>query len=156
MSSELDVAGSLQQAVMRLAAFLDRPLTEQIAQLERDIDGCSGDGAAEVVRAAGVDGPLLDAAIDVRVRLGRINDLIHAAAIVLSIPRILRPGERLVRRPSLAAGNDPSRPFDLETDLRVAEFKLAVWKGADAMRKRQTVKDLVHLAAEDSGRQPEL
>ena len=38
----------------------------------------------------------------------------------------------------------------------MAEFKLAVWKGADAMRKRQTVKDLVHLAADDSGRRAEL
>ena len=64
-----------------------------------------------------MDGPLLDAALDVRARLGRINDLIHAAAIVLMLPHILEPGERLVRRPSLAAGNDPTRPFRLRDEL---------------------------------------
>ena len=42
---------------------------------------------------------------------------------------MLEPGERLANRPSLAAGNDPSRTFDLETDRRVAEFKLAIWNG---------------------------
>lgn len=44
----------------------------------------------------------------------------------------------------------------METDLRVCEFKLARWDGNDAMRKRQVFKDLVHLAADDSGRSREL
>jgi hypothetical protein len=67
----------------------------------------------------------------------------------------LEPDE-ILRRPSLAAGNDPSRPYDVETDRRVAEFKLARWDGHDAMRKRQVFKDLVHLAADASGRRAEL
>jgi len=67
----------------------------------------------------------------------------------------MEPGEVLYR-PSLAAGNDPSRPFDVETTLRVAEFKLARWDGSDAMRKRQLFKDLVHLAADTSERSAEL
>jgi hypothetical protein len=67
----------------------------------------------------------------------------------------LEPDE-VLRRPSLAAGNDPSRPYDVETDRRVAEFKLARWYGHDAMRKRQVFKDLVHLAADTSGRRTEL
>lgn len=46
--------------------------------------------------------------------------------------------------------------FDLETDRRVAEFKLSQWRGADAARKRQTFKDLVELAAEESGRRAQL
>jgi hypothetical protein len=44
----------------------------------------------------------------------------------------------------------------LETNRRVAEFKLSRWTGSDAMRKRNTFKDLVHLAAEGSGRAAEL
>jgi hypothetical protein len=68
---------------------------------------------------------------------------------------LLEPDETL-RRPSLAAGNDPSRPYDVETDQRIAEFKLAQWGGNDAMRKRHVFKDLVHLAADSSGRRPEL
>jgi hypothetical protein len=81
-------------------------------------------------------------------KFGRINDVIHAVAIALTLPRLLEPGERL-KRPSLAAGNDPSRPFDIETDRRAAEFKLSRWTGHDAGRKRQLFKDLVHLAAAD-------
>ena len=156
VKGEPDGTAPLPHAVERLIAFLAQPLTERIAQLEHDLDGRTGEQAAHVAVAAGIDGALLDSALDVRASLGRINDLIHAAAIMLMLPRILEPGERLIQRPSLAAGNDPSRPYDLETNLRVAEFKLAVWKGADAMRKRQTVKDLVHLAANDSNRRAEL
>lgn len=104
----------------------------------------------------GVTDDLLRAAFVARAEFGRINDLIHAAAIGLALPRLLQRGERL-RRPSLAAGNDPSRPFDLETDRRIAEFKLSRWDGHDAGRKRQLFKDLVHLAAATAdGRQAEL
>jgi hypothetical protein len=38
----------------------------------------------------------------------------------------------------------------------VAEFKLSYWAGADAMRKRGVFKDLVHLAADQSGRRAQL
>ena len=62
----------------------------------------------------------------------------------------------MLKRPSLAAGNDPSRPYDVETDRRIAEFKLARWDGHDAMRKRQVFKDFVQLAADESGRAAEL
>jgi hypothetical protein len=92
----------------------------------------------------------------VRRDLGRLNDLVHAAAISLALPLILGPGERLANRPSLAAGNDPTRLFDVETNMRVAEFKLSLWSGTDAMRKRGVFHDLVHLAADGSGRRPEL
>ena len=80
------------------------------------------------------------------------------AAITVTLPLILEPGERLTNRPSLAAGNDPTRPFDLETDRRVAEFKVGIWSGngTDAMRKRTIFHDLVHLAADTSNRRPEL
>ena len=71
--------------------------------------------------------------------------MIHAAGIALALPHLLGPAEALMR-PSLAAGNDKSRPFDVETQERAMEFKFARWDGNDAMRKRGVVKDLVHLA----------
>lgn len=156
MEDANEVASDLSAAVQRLADFLRSPLTEQIASLEHRLDGSAVEDVAHIAAAAGVDASLLDAALDVRAQLGRLSDLVHATAITLMLPRILEPGERVARRPSLAAGNDPSRPYDLETDRRVVEFKLSSWKGADAMRKRQTFKDLVHLAADESGRRSEL
>jgi hypothetical protein len=110
------------------------------------------------VEEAGVDQALLAASLVVSATFGQIHSLVHAAAITLLLPRLLEPGERITSRPSLAAGNDPDRPYDLETDSRVAEFKFSRWKGGgDAGRKRQVFKDLVQLAAADTnGRRAEL
>jgi len=152
----MDGSADLEAALGGLGRFLDRgPLTSTIAGLEYRLDGCTSREIDAVVSEAGISPELLLAATLVRDRIGRVNDVIHAVAIALALPRILEPGERL-RRPSLAAGNDPSRLYDVETDRRVAEFKLARWDGHDAMRKRQTFKDFVHLAAAGSSRSAEL
>ncbi|MFF6783734.1 PE-PGRS family protein [Streptomyces sp. NPDC012510] len=147
----------LGEAVALLAGFLGaEPLTAAIASLERDLVGRPVREVGDMAAARGFGPELMVAALTVRERLGRLNDLIHAAGIVLALPHLLEDGEEISVRPSLAAGNDPRRPFDLETDRRVAEFKLARWRGADAMRKRQTFKDLVMLAADRTGRRAEL
>ncbi len=106
--------------------------------------------------AAGLNDELLAAALIVRRDVGRVSDVIHATVIALALPLILEDGEFLDNRPSLGPGNDPSRAFDLQTNMRVAEFKVAVWSGGDMMRKRGLVTDLVHLAMDDSGRRAEL
>lgn len=131
-------------------------LTGLLAGLEHELLDADASTAAAATEHAGIDASLLVAALLVRRDVGRLSDLIHACAITLVLPHILEPGERIVRRPSLGAGNDPSRKYDLETDRRVAEFKLAQWTGADAMRKRTLFQDLVHLAAADGGRRAEL
>lgn len=146
----------LQAALTALIPFLaGTPLTTRIAALEHDLENCVRGDLDEILDARGVSPELLRGAMLVRVRLGRVNDLIHAAAIALALAVLLEPGE-VLRRPSLAAGNDPSRPYDVETDHRIAEFKLSRWGGADAGRKRQLFKDLVHLAADGSDRRAEL
>jgi hypothetical protein len=147
-----ELATALEPVLAFLAA---KPLTAGIAELEQSLEGCTRDGLDTVLRQHGFSPELLRAASIVRSRLGRINDLVHASAIAVALPHLLEPGETL-RRPSLAAGNDPSRPYDVVTDRRIAEFKLARWDGADAMRKRQLIKDLVLLAADESGKKAEL
>ena len=128
------------------------PLTDSIAALESALKGADRAGAAQAAASAGITVDLLAAAVTVRARLGRISDLVHAAGIVLALPALLEEGERIEVLPSLAAGNDPKRPYDLQTDRRAVEFKFSQWKGADAMRKRQTFKDFVLLAASDAPR----
>lgn len=151
------MSDALRDQILTLLAFLDRvPLTVAVRDLEGALDGCDGKAAAVKVAAVGVDGGLLAAAVATRRQLGRLNDLIHASAIALMLPTLLEPGELVQGRPSLAAGNDPTRPYDLQTNTRVAEFKLAQWTGADAMRKRDAFKDLVHLAADESRRRAQL
>jgi hypothetical protein len=149
---------TVEDAADVLLAFLRTGgLTKTIASLEHSLEGKDGDASRSVVSEAGITVDLLAATMAVRAELGRMSDLIHAAGIVLALPHILEPGERVKGRPSLAAGNDPTRPFDLETDRRVAEFKLSKWMGgSNAMRKRQTFKDLVGLTLDTSDRRKEL
>lgn len=150
-------APDLADAVRVLGDFMGaQNLTDRIALLEQKLVGVSKTTAAEVVAKAGVSTETLTAALTVRNALGRINDVIHAAVISLVLPHLLEVGEIISNRPSLAAGNDHGRPFDLETNLRIAEFKVSVWKGADAMRKRGVFTDLVHLALDESGRRAQL
>ncbi len=146
-------AAAFEQLVAVLAGGR---LTGLLAALEHQLLDADASAAADATKDAGIDASLLAAALLVRRDVGRLNDLIHACAITLALPHILEPGETIVRRPSLGAGNDPTRKYDLETDRRVAEFKLAQWTGADAMRKRTLFQDLVHLAAADGDRRAEL
>lgn len=144
-----------REAFASLVDFLTvEDLSTRIRRVEQRLEGAqlgNVDGLS-----GGMTDELLQAALLVRQHAGRVNDLIHAATIVRALPKILEPGERIVRRPSLAAGNDPSRKFDLETDRRVAEFKAGQWKGHDAMRKRGLVADLVGLVLERGDRRAEL
>ena len=148
---------TLSQSIKILSAFLGRrPLGDAIAQLEATTEHATALEVRAAALAAGVDAQLLAAAVAVRRELGHLDDLIHAAAIMTLLPGLLEDGETLVARPSLAAGDDPGMPFDVETNLRVAEFKLAAWSGRDDQRKRELFRDFVRLAADTSGRRPEL
>jgi hypothetical protein len=136
--------------------FLDQaPLAGTVANLEIALTGCGPADVAAVAAAHGVTAELLRSAIAARDALGKVNDVIHAAAIALALPHLLRPGETLTR-PSLAAGNTPERLFDVETNMRIAEFKFARWDGGDGGRQKPTVKDLARLAADTSDRSAEL
>jgi hypothetical protein len=141
----------LHEAVEVLADFMgSQSLTTRISTLELQLLGASLDQVVGIVEGAGVSRDTLAAALAVRSSLGRLNDVVHATVIALSLPLILEPGETLSNRPSLAAGNNPSQKFDLETTLRVAEFKVSVWRGADAGRKRGAFADFVNLALDGS------
>lgn len=140
-----------------LSAFLaEHKLTSQIADAESSFLGADRKRSEDVIAEFLFSEDLLDAALEVRKHVGRLNDVIHATVIARTLPLLLDPGERVAVRPSLGAGNDPSRLYDVETDRRIAEFKVAQWKGADAMRKRGVFTDLVHLALDDSDRRAQL
>lgn len=147
----------LATAFSVLSEFLGQgTLTTQLALAESALVESTGDRAAAVAAEHGLTAELLAAALSVRSTVGRLNDVIHATTISEVLPQILELGERVTNRPSLGAGNDKSRPFDLETDRRIAEFKVAQWKGADTMRKRGVFADLVHLALDESTRRAQL
>ena len=152
MASSEQLPAQLAAAI----AFLDRaPLASTVAELEIALTGCERAQVSDLAAAHGVTVELLRSAVAARDTFGKVNDVIHAAAITLALPHLLTPGEVLTR-PSLAAGNTPDRLFDVETDRRIAEFKFARWDGHDGGRQKPTVKDLARLAADTSGRSAEL
>ncbi|MEV4237113.1 hypothetical protein AB0J47_18265 [Nocardia sp. NPDC049737] len=147
----------LAESFATLSRFLtDHDLTAHLAAAEAALHHAGSATSRAVTIEYGFSDDLLDAALAVRTHVGRLNDVIHATVIARVLPAILEEGEVVIRQPSLGAGNDRSRPFDLETDRRIAEFKVAQWKGADTMRKRGVVSDLVHLALDESGRRAQL
>jgi hypothetical protein len=131
-------------------------VTGLVGELETELEGANADTALAAAADAGVTPRLLSEALMVRRHLGRLNDLIHATAIALALPRILEDGESVVSRPTLETTGDRGNGFDLVTDRRVANFQVGVWTGKDAIRKRMVFQDLVHLAAQHSGRRAEL
>ncbi|MET7305264.1 hypothetical protein [Embleya sp. NPDC005575] len=141
------------EAFRRLDSFLcAHPLTATLANVEAQLAGIDRHDAESIAEAAGFDEDLVDSALVVRERVGMLDALIHAAVITQLVPRILDEGETVTKRPSLGAGNDPERRFDLETTHRVAEFKLSSWKGADGARQRGLFADVVGLSLDDTGR----
>jgi hypothetical protein len=157
VASADDLRQELLAAVGVLADFLgSQGLTQRLAALEQALVGTSLATVVTTVEAAEVSTDTLAAALTVRSTLGRLSDVVHAAVICIALPLILERDEVVTNRPSLAAGNDPSRLFDLETNMRFAEFKVSVWRGADAMRKRGVFADLVHLALQSDPRRRQL
>lgn len=141
------------QAFRRLDAFLaTNPLSATLAVLESRLLGADRHEAVRAFASSGFDEDLIESALVVRERIGMLDSLIHAAVITRVIPLILDDDEKVIKRPSLGAGNDPDRQYDLETTHRVAEFKLSSWKGADAMRQRSLFADVVGLSLDQTGR----
>jgi hypothetical protein len=97
---------------------------------------------AEVLRGAGL----------VKQLASQINVVIHALGILLCLPHILRPRE-VIDYVSLGAGNT-GRTFDLETSLRVAEFKFIRWQGGpESIRQNSLFKDFYEMAKHETGKE---
>lgn len=117
-----------------LSRFTGPDLTQTLARIEGAVRGVSADGYAAFVADSGAGREVLAAAAEMKRLAGQINVTIHALDILLCLPYILEPGEQ-VEYVSLGAGNT-GRQFDLETNLRVAEFKFIRWRGgAESIRQ---------------------
>jgi hypothetical protein len=123
-------------------------LGAHIDELERAIRGLTLEEAQVEVERLGVGHQLLAGALLVKGLTAQIDVILHAVGILLSLPYVLEPGERIVSV-SLGASSSAS-PWDLVTDRQIAEFKFIHWKGADSRRKRSLLEDLCHLAEADT------
>ena len=97
---------------------------------------------------------LFGAALTVKNISAQIDEIVHAAGILNSLPLILHENEK-IQGISLAAGTGKER-FDLITDYRVAEFKFSHWKKSNGIRGKRVFADYVNLLLDTSERKKEL
>ncbi len=128
-----------------LSRFTGPDLTQTLGRIEATVRGVTGSECEDFLLNAGAGRDVLSAAAEMKRLAGQINVTIHALGILLCLPHILAPGER-VEYVSLGAGNT-GRQFDLETNLRVAEFKFIRWRGGpESIRQNSIFKDFLLLA----------
>ncbi|WP_368856641.1 hypothetical protein [Chelativorans sp. ZYF759] len=141
--------------VSRLAAFTGHDLTRTLGAIESSVRGIGAEESAAFVENAGAGREVLAAAAEMKRLAGQINVTIHALGILLCLPHVLEQGER-VEYVSLGAGNT-GRRFDLETNLRVAEFKFIRWRGGpEAIRQNSIFKDYFQLADHETDKRKNL
>jgi hypothetical protein len=135
-----------------LQKFSGPDLTATLARVEADIRGASLSECKAILAKSGAERETLAAAATLKRVAGQVNVAIHALGILLCLPHILESGEE-IKYVSLGAGNT-GRDFDLETNLRVAEFKFIRWRGGpEAIRQNSIFKDFFLLAESDTTKQ---
>jgi len=140
---------AVEDAIHLLQMFRGADLTRTIYQIEKSLKGASADSYASVLTTSGAKAEVLGAAGLIKQLTGQINVVIHALGILLCLPHILRPGE-IIDYVSLGAGNT-GRAFDLETNLRVAEFKFIHWQGGpESIRQNSLFKDFYEMAEHET------
>lgn len=136
---------SIEQALRALETFQGASLTKSLSSIEGQITGASLENVDEFCAAYGIDDEFINSALAVKRVASQINVIIHAAGILRSLSGILEP-EEFVEYVSLGAGNT-GRRFDLETNLRVAEYKFIDWQGGpESIRQNDIFKDFYELA----------
>lgn len=136
---------TIDKALHALEAFQGESLTESLSDIETRIIGSGIEDAENFCAARGINDAFMDSAITVKRVAGQINVIIHAAGILRSLPGLLELGEK-VESVSLGAGNT-GRQFDLETNMRVAEYKFIDWQGGpESIRQNGIFKDFFELA----------
>jgi hypothetical protein len=135
----------LLQAIQNIQSFAAPDLRRRIAYLETVLVNADAEACSAVLARESVSRGLLTGAHLLKRTANQINTVIHALGILLAIPHILEPRER-VEYLSLGAGNT-GRAFDLETTNRVAEFKFIDWQGgSETIRQNSLFKDFFLLA----------
>ena len=146
--------GQLAEALRAVLRFRGESQTfrHRIAAVENGVVGEDADGAIDRAFLEGMTGDVLKGSLLVKAASAQIDVVVHAAGIVASLPYILGPDER-IKYVSLGAGNT-GKAHDLETDLRVAEFKFIKWQGgAESVRQDSLLVDLFHLATSQTSKQ---
>lgn len=142
----------LARALSLLQGFSGTDLTRTLANVEATLYGATADKCIDALASCGAQADVLAAAGLMKRMAGQINTVIHALGILVALPHILQRGE-IVQYVSLGAGNT-GRAFDLETNMRIAEFKFIWWQGgSETIRQNALFKDFFLLAEHATSKQ---
>ena len=140
---------TLSDAAKEIQQFEHGNLGQQIARIEENLQGADKKQCEKYFQTILITPSLFNSAIEIKRLAGQINVIVHAVGIMLSLPHILKDDE-VIQGLSLGAGNT-GKPFDIETNYRIAEFKFIHWKGGpESIRKNQLFKDFFELAEYDT------
>lgn len=135
----------LNLAIELIENFKSDSLTKRLSELEKSIIGYDSQQVMNLCNSIGVDANLLDGAKFIKKMSAEIDVIIHSTGILSSLSSLLEDDE-IIESTSLGAGNT-GKKFDLETNLRIAEFKFIDWKGGpESIRQNGIFKDFFELA----------
>lgn len=145
-------ASQVQAALLRLGQLHSGSSpTAWIADVERRLANSNLEGIQTFIATEGIGPETLWAALLIKALAGQINVVVHAVGLLVSLPYVLEPHEQ-IQGLSLGAGNT-GRAFDLETDLRVSEFKFIAWRGGpEAIRQNSVFIDFFNLASANTSK----
>ena len=136
---------NIEVAIVAIESFQGDSLTTSLSKIESDIRGMNSSDVSTLCEECKVDDSFIQSALTIKKVASQINVVIHAAGILRSLEGILEKDE-IIESTSLGAGNT-GRSFDLETNLRIAEFKFIDWQGgAESIRQNSIFKDFYTLA----------
>jgi hypothetical protein len=135
----------LDELYSQLADLFEPSVGQNLGKFEKLFQDANQVTSAQLLKSVHLDLGVLRSAVAFKRAAGQINEIVHGIGILITLPHLLLPTERVTSL-SLGAGNT-GRGFDLETNLRIAEFKFIDWKGgAEAIRQNQLFKDFYLLA----------
>lgn len=133
---------NINEAINIVNTFKNVSLKDKLKELEKLDKTISIDNYETIFLAANV----------IKKASAQIDEIVHTSGIMIALSVWLLTDEK-VEYLSLGAGNHKAN-FDLETNLRIAEFKFGKWNegGANGVRRRGYFSNYVSLLTSDDHR----
>ncbi len=145
----------LDELYLQLAGLFEPSVASNLRKFEYRFRTADKTSSEQLLESEHLDFGVLRSAVAFKRAAGQINEIVHGIGILIALPHLLLPNEH-VEGMSLGAGNT-GRGFDLETNMRVAEFKFIDWKGgSEAVRQNQLFKDFFLLAESTTTKRKQL
>jgi len=136
---------NLSDSAKLIKVFCNNALSDKLSKIEKSCVSKSSCNLRAIFSKFGVNKTILKASIELQDITSQIYIINHAVGILLSLPYILEQNEKILSL-SLGAGNT-GKQFDLETNLKIAEFKFIRWQNkSNTIRQNSTFKDFFYLA----------